>query len=175
SERWFPMLLRHATPLRNLPGIQRRGLLCAKSQGKLQVVWLHAPTETSWAILHTVKRHGGRVEGVLILEVNVPRRWLRRSRKGLWYCPRDTPPERFGRLIAFAELAGPSADNPAQRPQQRPTFRLVGGFEGTEAEQGRGSPFRFDSSPITEDQPMFEKSDLIHSYCRAQAIADAVL
>jgi hypothetical protein len=31
-----------------------------------------------------VRRHGGRVEGVVIIEVEVPRRWLRRNRKRLW-------------------------------------------------------------------------------------------
>jgi hypothetical protein len=31
------MLLRHATLVRNLPGIERRGLLCSKSQGRLPV------------------------------------------------------------------------------------------------------------------------------------------
>ena len=104
------MLLRHATILRNLPGIQRAGLLCSKSKGRLPVVWLHSTGYSSWAVLHTIKRHGGRVEGVVIVEVEIPRRWLRRSRKRLWYCPRDIPPGRFRRLIAFAELAGASVD-----------------------------------------------------------------
>jgi hypothetical protein len=103
------MLLRHATPLRNLPSIQRAGLLCSKSQGKLPVVWLHSASKSSWATLHTVKRHGGRVEGVLIIEVDFPRHWLRRNRKRLWYSTRDIPPECFRRLIPFQELAGSSA------------------------------------------------------------------
>jgi hypothetical protein len=63
------MLLRHATPARNLPGVLQRGLLCSKSQGRLPVVWLHAPGKTAWALLHTVKRHGGRVEAVVVLLV----------------------------------------------------------------------------------------------------------
>jgi hypothetical protein len=71
---------------------------------------LHAPGASTWAVLHTIKRHGGRVEGVIILEVEIPRTWLRRSRKGLWYCVRDIPPAHFRRLIAFQELAGASAD-----------------------------------------------------------------
>ena len=99
------MLLRHATPARNLPSIRKAGLLCSKSRGRRPVVWLHGPARSSWAVLHTVKRHGGRVENVVILEVNVPRRWLRRSKRGLWYCPRDVPSARLRRLIAFAELA----------------------------------------------------------------------
>jgi hypothetical protein len=72
-------------------------LLCSKSQGRLPVVWLHSPTKSSWAVLHSVRRHGGRLEGLLIIEVEVPRKWLRRARKGLWYCPRDLPPARFKR------------------------------------------------------------------------------
>ena len=103
------MLLRHATPIRNLPGIERRGLLCSKSKGKLAVVWLHTPAKSFWATLHTVKRHAGRAEAVILLLVNVPRAWLRRSRAGLWYSVRDIPPDRIRRVVSFAELAGASA------------------------------------------------------------------
>jgi hypothetical protein len=37
-----------------------------------------------------------------------PRRVQRlgRSRKGLWFCPRDIPPHRIRRALCFAELAG---------------------------------------------------------------------
>lgn len=105
------MLLRHATPRRNLPAIRREGLLCSKSRGRLPVVWLHSPSKSAWAVLHTVRRHGGRVEGVAIVEVDVPRSWLRRNRKRLWYTPIDIPPERFRRVIDFIEVAGPSAES----------------------------------------------------------------
>lgn len=100
------MLIRHATPARNLAAICRAGLLTARSKGKLAVVWLHSAAKSEWAAIHTVKRHGGRVEGVVILEVDVPRSWLRRSRKGLWYSTRDIPPQRIRRVLTFAELAG---------------------------------------------------------------------
>jgi hypothetical protein len=100
------MKLRHATPSRNLASIRRRGLLCFKSQGRLPAVWLHAPGKTSWALLHIVKRHGGRVEEVIVLEVNVPAHWLRHSpRRGLWYVRREIPPARLRRLFQFDELA----------------------------------------------------------------------
>jgi hypothetical protein len=99
------MKLRHATLRKNLPGIHRRGLLSSKSKGKLKAVWLHALTKTAWAMLHTVKRHGGRVEDVIVFELNVPRRWLRRSKRGLWYCPRNIPAARLGQVIDFAEMA----------------------------------------------------------------------
>ena len=103
------MLLRHATLARNLPGIERRGLLCGKSKGRLPVVWLHTPAKSFWAALHTIKRHGGRAEAVLILLVDVPRAWLRKNRKGLWYCTHDIPPDRIRRVLSFAELAGAAA------------------------------------------------------------------
>jgi hypothetical protein len=103
------VLLRHATLLRNLPSIERRGLLCSKSRGRLPVIWLHTPAKSFWATLHTVKRHGGRAEAVIILLVDVPRAWLRRNRAGLWYSVRNVPPDRIRRVLSFAELAGASA------------------------------------------------------------------
>jgi hypothetical protein len=104
------MRLRHATPSRNLASILKRGLLCRKSRGRLPVVWLHAPGKTSWAILHTVLRHGVRAEDVIVLEVNVPKHWLRHSpRRGLWYVRRDIPPARLRRLFDFLELTASSA------------------------------------------------------------------
>jgi hypothetical protein len=99
------MLLRHATPKKNLASINRLGLLTSKSKGRLKVVWAHAAFQTAWAMLHTVRRHGGRVEDVVVLEVNVPRKWLRRNRRGLWYCTKDIPPHRLGKAFSFAELA----------------------------------------------------------------------
>src|SRR5436305_14803709 len=104
------MLLRHATPARNGAGILRAGLLTAKSRGRLAAVWLCSAARSSWAVLHTIKRHGGRVETTVVLEVDVPRSWLRRSRKGLWFCTRDVPPARIRRALCFSELAGASQD-----------------------------------------------------------------
>jgi hypothetical protein len=45
----------------------------------------------------------------LILLADVPRAWLRKNCKGLWYCIHDIPPERIPRVLGFAELAGASA------------------------------------------------------------------
>jgi hypothetical protein len=92
-----------------LSGIERRGLLCSKSQGRLPVVWLHTPAKSFWATFHTIRRHGGRAEAVLILLVDVPRAWLRKNRKGLGYSVRVIPTDRFRRVLSFAELAGASA------------------------------------------------------------------
>jgi hypothetical protein len=105
------MLLRHATPRRNLRSILKAGLLCSKSKGRLPVVWLHSPSCSHWATLHTVKRHHVRAQDVVILVVRIPRRWLRRSaRKRLWCCPRDVGPHRINRVLTFQEMAGASTE-----------------------------------------------------------------
>jgi hypothetical protein len=97
--------LRHATLARNLNSILRAGLLCSRSQGKRPVVWLCCAAKTLWGTNHVVSRHGGRIEAVVVLEIDVPRSWLRRSKKGLWFCPRDVPPERIRGVITFGELS----------------------------------------------------------------------
>jgi hypothetical protein len=103
------MLLRHATPARNLNSILRLGLLTSYSRGKLPVVWVCSPGKTLWAAAHVIKRHGGRIESTVVLEVDVPRSWLRRNRKRLWYCPRDVPPDRIKHVLTFHELAASPA------------------------------------------------------------------
>ncbi len=49
-----------------------RACPASKSRGRLPVVWLHAAGKTPWALLHTIRLHGGRVERVVIVEVDVP-------------------------------------------------------------------------------------------------------
>jgi hypothetical protein len=88
--------LRHATPAHNLNSIFRHGLLTAKSRGARKAVWLHSPALSAWAAIHTAKRHHVGIDGVAIIEVEVPRSALRRSRKGLWYTTQDVGPERLG-------------------------------------------------------------------------------
>jgi hypothetical protein len=60
-------------------------------------------------VLHAVRRHGGTVEQVIVLDVTVPRRWLRRSKRGLWFCPRDIPPGRIRDAVTFAQLTDGTA------------------------------------------------------------------
>jgi hypothetical protein len=105
------VILRHSTPARNLPSILRAGLLTSRAEGKLAAVWLTAPSRTTWAVLHAIKRHGGRVETTVVLELDVPRSWVRRSaRKRVWYSMRDIPPERIKHVFCFSELAGASLE-----------------------------------------------------------------
>jgi hypothetical protein len=109
------VLLRHATLARNLPSILQAGLLTSCSRGKRPAVWACSRAKTAWAALHCAKRHGGPVKEVVVLEIDVPRRWLRRSKKGLWYCPRDIPPERIRGVITFAAPVRPPAEGAATR------------------------------------------------------------
>jgi hypothetical protein len=97
-----------ATLSRNLPSILRDGILTAKSRGRYKAVWLHEPDKAQWAAMHTVRRHGGRIEDVVVLEVTVPKAWLRRhggKAKGLWRCVRDVPVKCFRRTLHFAQLS----------------------------------------------------------------------
>lgn len=100
------MILRHATPTRNLSGIRRRGLLLRKSRTKRPVVWLHSAGRSAWAVLHVARRHRVAVEEVVVLEVRVPRSWLRRSpRRGLLVCGRDVPSWRIAGLVRLIDIA----------------------------------------------------------------------
>ncbi len=112
------MLLRHATLAKNLPGILRAGLLCSKSRGKKPVVWACAPGKTAWACLHVIRRHGGKAQEVVVLEIDAPRGWLKRhggAAKGLWYSPRDIPPQHIRGIITFGELSRSPLKAEAQR------------------------------------------------------------
>jgi hypothetical protein len=42
---------------------------------------------------------------VAVLEIDVPRRWLGRSKPGLWFSKRDIPPGRIRGLVCFGQLA----------------------------------------------------------------------
>jgi hypothetical protein len=53
-----------------------------------------------------IVRHGGRVEDVVTLELDLPRSWLKRNRRGVWYVARDVPFDRVRRIGTFAEVAG---------------------------------------------------------------------
>jgi hypothetical protein len=99
------MRLYHATAGRNRLSIETSGLLPSRSQGKRPAVWLVPSKLRYWAICHTVVRHGGPVEEVVVYTVDVPRSWLKRHGKGLWYCTRPIPPERLVAATGFGLIA----------------------------------------------------------------------
>ena len=84
SQRLSLMRLYHTTPRSNLENIQRDGLDPTRSQGAEMVIWLHTPSRTHWAILHTAKRHNCNIDDIVLIEVNIPRAKIRRRWRGLW-------------------------------------------------------------------------------------------
>jgi hypothetical protein len=56
-----------------------------------------------------------RIENVVILDIDVPRHWLRRSKKGLCYCQRDISPGRVRGVVTFAALARSPVEETAGR------------------------------------------------------------
>lgn len=100
------MLLYHATPVRNDASILRTGLETARAVGAKKVVWLHTRANTPWAVLHVAKRHRCDPRDVVVFEVRVSKKHLRRFRRGLWYCVVDVPPQRLDGEFGFGLIAG---------------------------------------------------------------------
>ncbi|MBI1926940.1 hypothetical protein HYR99_22185, partial [Candidatus Poribacteria bacterium] len=63
------------------------------SECKRPEIWLVTPSRTRWAVQHVKERHKKR--HLAVIEVNVPRSWLRRRRQGIWTCERAIPTERL--------------------------------------------------------------------------------
>jgi hypothetical protein len=88
-------VMRHVTLQRHLMSIQQEGLLPEKSQGAMTCVWLHTPERTPRAVEHTPRRHQEWPEEIILLEVRVPRTWIRRAWRDLWTCNPPVPPARL--------------------------------------------------------------------------------
>lgn len=100
------MILHHTTNKANLRSILRRGILTLYSEGKMPAVWLHTADKTSWAFLHCVKRHAGRIEDIVCITVNIPDELVKRSSAdGLFYTLSDCPPEWLVCVTRFAVVA----------------------------------------------------------------------
>jgi hypothetical protein len=95
------MKLYHATTRTALDSIKNEGL-CVRYAGadkRIKAVWLHTRSTSAWALLHTQRRHAASLEELVVVEVNIPRSWLKRFKTGLWYTSNDIPPARLGRTI----------------------------------------------------------------------------
>lgn len=99
------VVLRHATPARNIPSILARGLDPAFSRGMLRVCWLHTSSRTTWAIPHVAERHQPDQGTIVVLKVAVPRRWLCRRDKGTWACDRVIAPSKIVSVLHPAAVA----------------------------------------------------------------------
>ena len=59
-------------------------------------------------LLHVIRRHGGKAQEVVVLEIAVPRSCLKRhggAAQGLWYSTRDVAPRHIRRVITLGELS----------------------------------------------------------------------
>src|SRR5207248_3012509 len=99
------MLCYHCSPLHNLPSIERRGLLTSKARGAPRV-WVCSHKNIFWALAHTVKRHKGRIESVLVLLLSIPRSRLRKGpRPGLYFTAGDVSPDCIKGIRSFGDVA----------------------------------------------------------------------
>lgn len=104
--------LRHATTRQALASIQRFGLQVAWAdpQAKIRGVWLHTPNQSAWAVVHTIRKHGAALEDVVVIEVIVPRKNLKRFRTGLWYSVQDVPATALGIVIDGASFGASASE-----------------------------------------------------------------
>lgn len=101
------MRVRHATPARNLPSILRRGVLASKSLGSTKSVWLCSPGLLWWAVLHTARRKRCDPDSVAVVEIEIPRSWLKRGKgKGKYHTGGlDIPPAKIVSVVTLAQMS----------------------------------------------------------------------
>lgn len=89
------MILYHCTPRRNKPSIRREGIDPAYSRSDTERSYYVTAGSLDWAIPHVAMRHGVDERDVIVLKCRVPRGWLTRFRRGVWYTTRILPVERI--------------------------------------------------------------------------------
>lgn len=99
------MILYHATPLYNDKSISRLGLLVSEcdSRSKIKAIWLHTKGRQDWAAAHISMRHGMLVKNILFLEISIPKRFLTRYKRGIYYCKCDILPSCIRRAFRLEE------------------------------------------------------------------------
>jgi len=107
------MRLYHATTRDRLAHIRQEGLLVSKADPatSLKAIWLHTSSHSAWAVVHTIRKHKTSLDQIVVVEVFIARRSLRRFRTGLWYTvedikasalEKDYPGERYGASVGIA-------------------------------------------------------------------------
>jgi RNA:NAD 2'-phosphotransferase (TPT1/KptA family) len=100
------MLLYHATTRAAWRKILEDGRFrCDKSQSHMKRVWACAKSRVPWACLHVVRRHGGRIEDVVVIRIQVPRRRLRRGHRQLWYTELDVQVTGMEQVTGFRSIS----------------------------------------------------------------------
>lgn len=95
------LTLIHATDVRNLASIQKRGLDPARATRRRKAVWLAPETEHRWAVQHCLTNRGLDLDRVVVLTVRVPADWVKGHRHGLFYCARRIPPAAIVRVTRY--------------------------------------------------------------------------
>lgn len=95
-------ILLHCSPRVNLASIYRRGVDPAFARGPRAECWFCANSLRQWAIEHVAERHGVDPREVIVVRVNVPRKWLIRRGKGKWTCSRVVKDIRSVAVTSFA-------------------------------------------------------------------------
>ena len=102
------MRMVHATTTRAFWRILNKGILADKARGPLKTVWLCSPGSMGRAIDHVKSRKRIKVTDVVVIEVEVPKRWLRKGNaKGFKHTDgRDIPRERIVSATTLRQLGG---------------------------------------------------------------------
>jgi hypothetical protein len=93
----------HATPNSNLASIQSRGLDPTFSKHTAKFTWMCTEGNVEWAILHIMDKHKIDLSEVVVIELNVPRSWVKnhrltirgKGRRGFWKTDRVINTDRF--------------------------------------------------------------------------------
>lgn len=93
------MKLYHTTNIQVLDAILQEGINPSKSQGKRPLIWLHTKSKIYWAILHVQKKRKVSLDEVVIIEVTISKKHLKRAWKGIWTSPLLVGPTRFMRVL----------------------------------------------------------------------------
>lgn len=98
-------IIYHCTDVRSLEGILQDGLLTSKSIGVRKAVWGVSESKVWWAIKHVMDKRKIGVRRVVVLTLDVPRSWMRRHKRGMWYVSRDIPTSRIRKIVGFEQVA----------------------------------------------------------------------
>lgn len=50
----------------------------------MQVAWFHTKSKLAWSLIHISKHQRCNVNDMIAIEVELPRSWIRRRRRGIW-------------------------------------------------------------------------------------------
>ncbi len=84
------MIVYHLTPLQNAASIRWEGLRIDRAIG-VPRVWFFTPSKREWARQHIAQHQHCKPDELVEFAYNIPRRWLKRWRRGVWLCYRNVP------------------------------------------------------------------------------------